>query len=96
MTTKEIYEKLGTFAGQNAGDEAHAWVLAHAQEFPEEVRDEIVFQFSVDAMLKDSAETSAIDAMKKQGLEAMDAIERIKSQLQDRLRVLDLKDQLAK
>lgn len=96
MTSAQVFEELGKFTGEDAEEAARAWVLEHANEFPEKIRDEIIFQFSMDALLADAEARDAVASMKQQGAVAMDAIEKAKSELENEVRIVELKDQLQK
>lgn len=76
------------------GDEkaAREFLVTHLKEFPQETQDIIITGFVEEALGKNAEETKLIADFQKQGLKAIDELETSKRELEDRKKMIELKE----
>ena len=79
MTREELLAHMEKLA--EAGDDKafEAFVLEHFKEFPEEIQGKILFGFFSETLEKQAGE-AAIAQVQKEGLEALEELEKIKAE----------------
>ncbi|MEI6022518.1 MAG: hypothetical protein WCQ32_01590 [bacterium] len=65
MTHEELYTTFMDFVEKNDEIGARQFLIDHLNDFPEEIRKQIAFEFFVDAVKKDEA----IESIQKRALE---------------------------
>ncbi len=63
-------------------------------EFPQETQDAIIMAFVEEALGKSAEETKLIADFQKQGLAAIDELEKSKQELEDKKKMLELKESM--
>ncbi len=93
-TPTELYDQFLQIA--RAGDEeaAKKFLADHLNEFPEETRNEILFAFYEQAVLKQADEVATDVAMKQEGLEALTVLEKAQKDIDNEIRIEELKEGL--
>jgi hypothetical protein len=73
------------------GDEkaARDFLVTNINKFPEEVRDEIIFAFFEEALIKKASEEKMITEFQKQGLEEIKMLEKAKKIVEAKAKMLD-------
>jgi hypothetical protein len=76
------------------GDEraAREFLVTHLKEFPRDTQDAIIMAFVEEALGKGAEEAKLIADFQKQGLEAIDDLEKSKRELEDKKKMLELKE----
>jgi hypothetical protein len=78
------------------GDEkaAREFLVNNLKQFPQDVRDKITFAFFEEALSKKAAGLHAVADFQKEGLKAVNDLEQGKRQLEDKQKLLDLKESI--
>ena len=87
MNKTELYNKLLTFLDTNDEQGAKDFLIEHLNDFPEEMRDKIVFYFFSEAVEKEMA----IEQIKKEGLDLLKKIDQEEQVIHDQQNIKDLK-----
>lgn len=96
MDTDALFDKV--FELYEAGDEQaiRTFLITHVNEFPQEVRDQIVFFFFEEAV-KDHAEGLAADlAFKEMAADTLDALGAIKKAIEEQMKTAEVRWRLEK
>ncbi len=77
-------------------DEAGArkFLVDNLQKFPEEMQEKLTFAFFEEALMDKTKGMKEIAEMQKEGLEAMGKIDKAKKNLEDQIKIKNLKDKL--
>ncbi len=95
MTTlAEAKEHLVSLEASGGKEAAHAWLTEHGNELPEEVRDQLVFEYSTDAFIEDTARLPETAELIEEGLTVLTELQADKQAVQDELAKRDVKDRL--
>jgi len=94
MSTTELYNKLMELV--DAGDEQAAkdFLIEHIKEFPEDVRNKIIFEFFEDAVDQQIENSTNKAEIQKQGLEALKEIGKAEDSLKDEKKAADVRAKL--
>lgn len=78
------------------GDEkaAREFLADNLKKFPQDVQDKIVGAFFEEALLQKAADSRAVADFQKEGLEAINDLEQGKKKLEDKAKLLDLKESI--
>ena len=78
------------------GDEkgAREFLVSHLKEFPQETQDAIIMAFVEEALGKGAEEAKLIADFQKQGLEALDELEKSKQELEAKKKMLEIKESI--
>ena len=90
----DLYEEFYKLV--QAGDEAVARKFLHDRfaEFPSDMQEEILFAVFQEAVLARADALKGITSIKKQGLDALAKLAKMKSDLQNEVKIIDLKNTL--
>ena len=93
-TLEEVNVKLAELEAEGGKTAVRMWLMDHAAELPEDVRDDVIFKYSTDALLEDAADQQLLDGVIAEGVDALDQIEARKKLIQDEIAKLDIKERL--
>lgn len=96
MEIDELYEKFRGFVESGDENGARAFVIEHINDFPEEARAAIVFEFFKDALAEQVQEDDALVAYKKHGTTMMEGIISTEKELENQARIIELQETLQK
>jgi hypothetical protein len=65
-TIQEVHAMLSELEKKEGREAVDAWIAAHAGELSEEVRDELIFNYSTDAMIADAKDYADLDAFERE------------------------------
>lgn len=91
LTFEEAYEKLIEVV--NVGDEEKAkdYLTEHLNEFPEEIQNKIIFSFFEEAVASQAEEEEALNKFKKEGLESLNTLQKLKKGLEEDQKIQNLR-----
>lgn len=94
MTTMpdNLFKDFMALLDRNDEAGARAFLVEHLKEFPQETQDAIIMAFVEEALGKGAEEARLIADFQKQGLEAIDALEQSKRELEDKKKMLEIKE----
>jgi hypothetical protein len=95
MTTfipENLRKEFSAIMGRGDEKSAREFLVSHLKEFPQETQDTIIMAFVEEALGKSAEESKLIADFQKQGLEAMDELEKSKQELEDKKKMLELKE----
>jgi hypothetical protein len=80
----------------DAGDEAKAreFLVENLAQFPEDTQEVIIMAFFEEALAKKDKDEQLVADFKKQGLQAVNAIDRAKIELEKRLKLAEIKENI--
>jgi hypothetical protein len=89
-----LYEEF--FALVESGDEAKVreFIVAHFKEFPEDVQDKLTFVFFEEALSANAEDSGVVSDFKNTGLNLLQEMDKVKKDLEDKIKVLDIKSSL--
>jgi hypothetical protein len=94
MNGENLYStflKLIESGDEQAGKD---FLIEHLDEFPDEVRKSIILAFFEDALIRQDRTSQAFVDFEKQGLEAVNTAEKIRSALEKQGRLIEIKESL--
>ena len=94
MTPDTIYNKFLEFIQAGDWPAARAFILEHLQEFPEEVRNNILGLFLEEALLKEGGEAGAELKLQQEVLEELEDIQGAEKEIGNLQRIEELKEKL--
>ena len=90
----ELYQEFCTVMQTKTPQEAQSFLVAHFMELPESVQEEVVMLLFEEG-LQDAAQTEKIiGEFQSQGLEITGLLQKIKKMLDDKLKVMDVKESI--
>ena len=93
-TVAEVREMLTALEAREGKEAVHAWVATHANELPEDVRGEILFEYSVDAFLEDAEDAGVVAHGMQAGKEVIEELEGEAKMIEEELKKRDVKERL--
>ncbi len=95
-TFLDLYKEFLAFVDK--GDEvgARKFLIDNLTKFPKDVQDKLAFAFFEEALTDEAKSIEDIAAVQKQGLEAMNQIDKAKKNIEDKAKIEALKVKLAK
>ncbi|MEN9561141.1 MAG: hypothetical protein RIQ56_414 [Candidatus Parcubacteria bacterium] len=96
MTFTDLYAEIAKFV--EAGDEAgaRAFIVEHIQEFPEEAREAIVFEFFKEALGTQTDAVATVQNFKSEGKKIWEVLNEADAELENQAKIIELKEQLQK
>ena len=97
MATPISKELLNAFTDVvKHGDEAKAreFLVTHLKEFPQETQDAIIMAFFEEALEKKNEEDGLIADFQKKGIEKLNALGKIKEELEKHAKLAEIKESL--
>lgn len=93
-TFTDLYNEFMVYVDK--GDEAGArkFLVDNIQKFPEEVQEKITFAFFEEALMNEAKSARGIAEAQKEGLDAMNQIDKAKKILEDKIKVKNLRAKL--
>ena len=91
-----LYNEFVELTQKGDMEAAKDFLNLHYKDFPQELQDKITFAFFEESLVNESNKVMAVNEVQKQGLEAMDAIEKAKKAMEEQAKILDLQDDLTK
>lgn len=95
-TFLDLYNEFLVYVNKDDEEGARKFLIDNLQKFPEEVQDKITFAFFEEALLDKTKGMKEIAKMQKQGLEAINQIDKAKKILEDEIKIKDLRSGLTK
>ncbi len=89
-----LYRQFKEIMDAGTEEQAQQFLVDHLKEFPEDVKNEIVFSLFESGVNEMAAQDSAVLAFKKDGLELAGELEKALRILNDKLKVLDLQEKM--
>jgi len=93
-TLEEVKAKLAELEKEGGKTAVRMWLMDHSAELPEDIRDQVIFDYSTDALLEDAADQKLLDDVVAEGTQALSMLEARKKLVQDELAKLDVKERL--
>ncbi|MBI2631286.1 hypothetical protein HYW73_03700 [Candidatus Nomurabacteria bacterium] len=93
-TFENLYSEFLGYAERNDEAGARKFLIDNLQKFPEDIQDKITFAFFEEALQGETAGVKEIALMQKEGLEAMNQIDKAKKILEDKIKERDLRSKL--
>jgi hypothetical protein len=90
----ELYADFQKIAVNGTEEETRQFLIDHLNEFPEDVRDQIIFAFFEEGLQNTVEAQDLIADFQQAGLETVQVLEKIKRMLEDKKRELELKESL--
>ena len=90
----DVYKRLRALIEQGDETVARNFLIEHINEVPKEDRDDIIVSLVEEALSKSSSEERALADLRKQGFAIADDIQNAQTKVQDKLKILDLKEKL--
>ena len=94
LKIKELYDNLSLVMQEGDEEKAKRFLIDNFKSFPEENQKEITAAFVVEAIENEADRINAVTEMQKQGLSTIANLEKIKSNLEGKLKALDIEEQL--
>lgn len=94
MTPQELYQELTRLIEAQDAAGAEAFIMAHLNEFPEEVRDQLLQAVIVSSIEEEAHLTSTIAGLQEEAIEAIHQIEIIEEELDNQDRIDALKKEI--
>ncbi len=95
-TFSNLYNEFMVYVDKNDEAGARKFLVDNLTKFPKDIQDKLTFAFFEEALTDEAEGIENIAEMQKQGLEAMDQIEKAKKVLKDQAKIEDLKTKLSK
>jgi hypothetical protein len=89
-----LYNQFKEVMDKGTEEQAQQFLVDHLKEFPEDVKNEIVFSLFESGVNEMAAQDSAMLTFKKEGLELASDLEKALRILDDKLKVLDLQEKI--
>jgi len=93
-TFQDLYSEFLTYVERDDEAGARKFLIDNLSKFPEEVQDKLTFAFFEDALRHDLEGTPELAEMQKEGLEAMNQIDKAKKILEDKIKIANLRSKL--
>lgn len=93
-TPTELYDQFRQISETGDEEAAKKFLEQHLNEFPEETRDEILFALFEDSLVQQANAVNENTLLKEHGIAALDTLQSAKKELENDLRVEELKDTL--
>ncbi len=90
----KLYEEFLRIAESGDEDAAKKFFADHVNEFPEETREEILFAFMEEALLKKADSITGSATVKQGGVETIEALIKAKKDLENDARIDELQNSL--
>ncbi len=90
----KLYEEFLRIAESGDEDAAKKFLADHVNEFPEKTRDEILFAFFEEALLKKADAITGRATMQQQGMDAIALLQKAKKDLENDARIDELQSSL--
>lgn len=87
----------GFLESMETGDEANvmAYLEAHINEFPEDLKQKIIFAAFEDSVNQQHDDLIAVEEFKAEGLDLLTRMGKVKQQVEEAYKIAQLKDELA-
>ena len=95
-TFSKLYDEFMVFVEKNDEEGARSFLVDNLQKFPEEVQNKLIITFFGEAITKEAKGLDGVNKMQKQGLDAMNQIEKLEKVLEDKKKIEDLRSNLTK
>ncbi len=94
--TNSLYNEFARLV--ELGDEAKVrqFVVDHFQEFPEDIQGKLTLAFFEEALSNEAETTGSVSSIKDAGASALQDMVKIKGELEDKLKVINIKEDLNK
>ncbi|MEI8174602.1 MAG: hypothetical protein WCG28_01480 [bacterium] len=90
----DLYNQFMVFVEKDDEAGARKFLVDNLQKFPEEMQEKLTFAFFEEALMDKTKGMKEIAEMQKEGLEAMGKIDKAKKNLEDQIKIKNLKDKL--
>lgn len=94
QTLTEVQGMLAELEQKEGKEAVYAWVAEHGKELADDVRAEILFQYSTDAFIEETKNLDAITALADESLAVLDELETAKSTVETELKKQDVQERL--
>ncbi|MDE2018851.1 MAG: hypothetical protein KGJ13_00720 [Patescibacteria group bacterium] len=94
IISDDLYKDFMAIVDRGDEKAAREFLVSHLKEFPQETQDAIIMAFVEEALGKSAEETKLIADFQKQGLAAIDELEKSKQELEDKKKMLELKESM--
>lgn len=96
MTTSfiELYQQFREIAERGDEREANRFLAEHIDEFPEKVRESILFAFLEEGLRAATETSTTIRELQRNGIAALDELARLKRQADDKKKLAELEDKI--
>lgn len=92
--SESIRKEFSEVIARGNEQEAREFLAKNIKKFPREMQDEIIGAFFEEALVRKNAELRAIVDFRKQGVEMIEDLEHNKRKLEDKKKLLELKDSI--
>jgi len=93
-TFEELHEEFSRIAVRGDEAELKKFLVTNLKAFPKKQQEDIIMAFVEEAVAMRKDGLDALDAFQKEGLEAVAALEKTKQALEDRAKLLDIKEKI--
>jgi len=95
-TFEDLYNEFLTYVDKSDEQGARAFLVDNLQKFPEGIQDQLIFVFFEEALMDETKNIKGIAEMQKQGLDAVNQIDKAKRILEDNIKIKNLRSSLTK
>ena len=92
--SKEFLDAFQDVVKTGNETQAREFLITHLKEFPKETQDTIIMAFFEEALEKKNEEDGLIADFQKRGLEKLDALGKIKEELEKHAKLAEIKENL--
>ena len=89
-----LYAQFMEIMNKGTEEEARAFLMEHMNELPEDVRQGVMLTFFEEGLKEAAANNAAVEEFQKEGIEAVQELEKGKRILDDKLKVLELQEKM--
>jgi hypothetical protein len=93
-TFLDLYNKFLVFVDQNDEEGARNFLIENLDKFPEEVKNSLIFAFFEESLSKEGQDIKNLTKFQEQAIDAISQVDKAKKILEDKIKVLNIKDQL--
>lgn len=94
QTLAEVTQMLQALEQNEGKKAASAWVVANAKNLPQDVREEILFRFSTDAFIEETAHLGELNQVIEEATTSLEALQTDRNATQNELKKLDVQERL--
>ena len=91
---ESIRKEFASIVARGNEQEAKDFLIKNLKSFPQSAQDEIIAAFFEEALVNKNDELHAIADFRKQGMDAIDELEKGKRTLEDKGKLLDIKNSI--
>jgi len=95
-TFSDLYNEFSVYIDKNDEQGARKFLIDNLPKFPEEVQDKLTFAFFEEALMDKTKGIKDIAEMQKDGLEAINQIDKAKKILEEKKKIEDFRSNLTK